>query len=154
DMEASSQWIAKLSQDIGNLSAEKPVLNFQLKPEHLGKLSVRITAGTAGDVVRLETENENVKALLIGAQGRLEQDIRLSGLKLSRVDVTVQDHPGSQLGQQGSGSRESGTETGRNGDARPQEYTAQQSSLRQHGPDVAAANGPAATSSYHGARYA
>ena len=154
DIEAGNQWIARLSRDISQLSTEKPELNFQLKPENLGKLSVRITAGAAGDVVRLETESENVKALLIGSQGRLEQDIRLSGLKLARVDVTVQDHSGSQPGQHGSGSRENGPDTGRNSDAQPQEYRDHQNPLTQQGSDVLAPLGTAAASPHHGARYA
>lgn len=157
DMQAGHQWIARLSHDIEQLSNEnsvKPELNFQLKPEHLGKLSVRITEGAAGDVVRLETENENVKALLLGSQGRLEQDIRLSGLKLARVDVTVQDHSGSQLGQHSSGPREGGAETGRNGSAQSQASLAEQGAPAQNGADVVLPNGAHTASSRHGARYA
>ena len=41
-------------------------------------------------MVRLETDNETAKTLIIGSQGRLEQDIRLAGIKLARVDVEVQ----------------------------------------------------------------
>lgn len=157
DMQAGHQWIARLRHDIEQLSAEnsvKPELNFQLKPEHLGKLSVRITGGAAGDIIRLETENENVKALLVGSQGRLEQDIRLSGLKLARVDVTVQDHSGSQLGQHSSGSREGGAETGRHGSDRPQSPWAEQGQSVQNGANTAPQTGAPSAASRHGARYA
>lgn len=147
DIEAGDQWIVRLSQDIGRLSAEKSTLNFQLKPNHLGKLHVEITTGAAGDIIRLETESENAKALILGSQGRLEQDIRLSGLKLARVDVTVQDQSGSQLGQQGNMAQdsESGLKRDRGVQAESHDFGMQR---------LSSENKSAAASSHRGARYA
>lgn len=101
NMDADGKWVTELSRDIGQLSGSKSSLSFQLKPQHLGQLRVEILANSSGDIVRLETDNENAKALIIGSQGRLEQDIRLSGIKLARVDVTVQDDGSSGPGHQG-----------------------------------------------------
>lgn len=144
--EMDDQWVAKLSQDIGTLSADKSALSFQLKPNHLGKLHVEITTDITGDVVRLETDNENAKTLILGSQGRLEQDIRLSGIKLARVDVTLQEQSGSQFDQQGpdAQSRGTGLGQGRNGSAQGQ--PAEQISLPENTAPAASVN--------HGARYA
>ncbi len=101
NMDIDGKWMTELSRDIGQLSGSKSSLSFQLKPQHLGQLRVEILANSSGDIVRLETDNENAKALIIGSQGRLEQDIRLSGIKLARVDVTVQDDGSSGPGHQG-----------------------------------------------------
>lgn len=146
NIEMDDQWVAKLSQDIGTLSADKSALSFQLKPNHLGKLHVEITTDIAGDVVRLETDNENAKALILGSQGRLEQDIRLSGIKLARVDVTLHEQSGSQFDQQGPDAQSRGTELGKGRNGRAQGRSAEQISL----PENTAAAAPA----HHGARYA
>lgn len=144
--EMDDQWVAKLSQDIGTLSADKSALSFQLKPNHLGKLHVEITTDITGDVVRLETDNENAKALILGSQGRLEQDIRLSGIKLARVDVTLQEQSGSQFDQQGPDAQSRGTELGQGRNGSAQGQPAEQISLPE--------NTAAAASVNHGARYA
>ncbi len=139
------QWVAKLSQDIKGLSTEKSTLSFQLKPNHLGKLHVAIATDVVGEIVRLETDNENAKALILASQGRLEQDIRLSGMKLARVDVTMQDQFGSQLEQQGSGSRGGEAQLVRDGDSQARQSTDQiPASQKQAAPNA----------SHRGARYA
>jgi len=145
NVETADQWVAKLSQDIRGLSTEKSTLSFQLKPNHLGKLRVAIATDVAGEIVRLETDNENAKALILASQGRLEQDIRLSGMKLARVDVTMQDQFGSQLEQQGSGSRGSEEQLVRDGD----------SQVRQSTDQMPASQKPAVSKpSHRGTRYA
>ena len=101
NMDVDGKWVTELSRDIGQLSGSKSSLSFQLKPQHLGQLRVEIVSDSSGNIVRMETDNENAKALIIGSQGRLEQDIRLSGIKLARVDVTVQDDGSSGPGHQG-----------------------------------------------------
>lgn len=146
NIEMDDQWVAKLSQDIGQLTADKSALSFQLKPHHLGKMHVEITTDSAGDVVRLETDNENAKALIIGSQGRLEQDIRLSGIKLARVDVTLQEQPGSQFDERGSGAQESRSESGRDHNSGASGHLAQHQSLSENRVTAASPN--------HGARYA
>ncbi|MEW4467109.1 flagellar hook-length control protein FliK [Parasphingorhabdus sp. JC815] len=160
NMDTGNEWVSRLSQDIGQLSAEKPELNFQLKPEHLGKLSIKITAGAAGDIVRMEAENGNVKALIISSQTRLEQDIRLSGLKLSRVDVVVQDD--AQF-DQGSGPRDDGSGNRATGENLLQDAQRQDQSPKSRSQgfsaeaDMLAQNdrsATAATSQHYGARYA
>ncbi len=135
NMDVDGKWMTELSRDIGQLSGSKSSLSFQLKPQHLGQLRVEILANSSGDVVRLETDNENAKALIIGSQGRLEQDIRLSGIKLARVDVTVQDDGSSGPGHQGpdthpdaQGSR---SETRQNDEKRPDLSFEQQHNFEQ-----------------------
>lgn len=146
NMEMDDQWVATLSRDIGQLSADKSTLSFQLKPNHLGKLHVEISTDVTGDIVRLETDNEHAKALIIGSQGRLEQDIRLSGIKLARVDVALHEQSGSQFDGRGSGSQENGSELGRDHEARSQAHMVQQI--------LSAENETVASPPDHGARYA
>lgn len=146
NIEMDDQWVAKLSQDIGRLSSDKSALNFQLKPHNLGRLHVEIKTHPAGDVILLETENENAKALIIGSQSRLEQDIRLSGIRLARVDVTVQEQAGSQFEQRGSGAQGSGSEFGQDNANHAQQHLVEQISLPE--------NDTAAVPSRSGTRYA
>ncbi|QTD56477.1 flagellar hook-length control protein FliK [Parasphingorhabdus cellanae] len=105
DTGMDDQWIARLGDEIGKLTGEKATLNFQLKPHNLGRLHIEILSDAAGNSVRMDTDNEAAKLLILGAQGRLEQDIRLAGSKLVRVDVTHQEQSGSQPDQQGTESQ-------------------------------------------------
>lgn len=145
NVEIADQWIEKLSHDIRALSTDKSTLSFQLKPHHLGKLHVAIATDVTGEIVRLETDNENAKALILASQGRLEQDIRLTGMKLARLDVSMQDQFGSHLEQQGSGFGSSNAPSEKNRDGQIRKSTGQISaSQKQNVPDVP----------LHGARYA
>lgn len=146
NVESNDQWISGLSRDIGQLSADKSSLNFQLKPHHLGKLYVEITTDVAGDMILLETENEHARSLIMGSQGRLEQDIRLSGIKLARLDVTAQDDGSSQRGPEDSGAQERRSELHRSRDTRLPRHSVEEH-LTWEQEDVTA-------SRYHAARYA
>ncbi|GAA0469244.1 hypothetical protein GCM10009096_07720 [Parasphingorhabdus litoris] len=105
DIETGDQWIGRLGMEVSRLAGEKTTLSFQLKPNNLGKLQVEITSDGAGNIVRLETESETARQLIVGAQGRLEQDIRLGGSKLVRVDVTSQEQSQPQTGDHNADSQ-------------------------------------------------
>ncbi|WP_422343566.1 flagellar hook-length control protein FliK [Parasphingorhabdus sp.] len=107
-------WIGRLGQEIAKLTGDRSKLSFQLKPQHLGRLHVEIMSDAAGNIVRVDTDNESAKMLILGAQGRLEQDIRLAGSKLLRVDVTEHEHSGLTSGDQDAPARgyESGAKHG------------------------------------------
>lgn len=107
-------WIGRLGQEIAKLTGDRSKLSFQLKPQHLGRLHVEIMSDAAGNIVRVDTDNESAKMLILSAQGRLEQDIRLAGSKLLRVDVTEQEHSGLASGDQDAPARgyESGAKHG------------------------------------------
>ncbi len=146
DTVIDDQWVARLSQEIGKLTGEKTRLSFQLKPQNLGKLHVEIMSDAAGNVVRVDTDSEIAKQLILGAQGRLEQDIRLTGSKLVRVDVTHQEQSGSQSGHNGPDTQ------GRRPAIERGEYASNDGSLAE--PLLPATRGPDGSSSHLGARYA
>ncbi len=142
DTMIDDQWVARLGQEIGKLTGEKTSLSFQLKPQNLGKLHVQIMSDAAGNIVRVDTDSEIAKQLILGAQGRLEQDIRLNGSKLVRVDVTHQEQSGHQ--SQDAQGRGPTTERG--------EYLSPDESLAD--PSLPATTRPDGPSSHLGARYA
>ena len=90
DLATEVEWIAKLQNAIEQISATKSQMSFRLKPINLGELHVEIISGGKGDLVKLSTDNENTKAIIMAGQSRLESDIRLSGIKVARIDVAVQ----------------------------------------------------------------
>lgn len=144
-VEIADQWVTKLGQDISSLSNAKSTLSFQLIPNHLGKLHVAIATDAAGEIVRVETDNESTRALIMASQGRLEQDIRQSGMKLGRLEVTMQDQFGSQLEQQGSRPRGSQTQLEKERDGQVRQLVDQISASQKR---------IVANLSHNGARYA
>ncbi len=66
-------------------------LRLQLKPENLGRLEIRAESGASGVVARIVTESDAVKHYLENNLHTLHQSLQDQGLKIERIDVTVQD---------------------------------------------------------------
>lgn len=90
DVSHDEKWIAQISSEIRKFSAPGDTLRFQMKPVHLGQLQIEIGGGQTGKNVHVKTENEESRALIAAVQSRLEQDLRLAGSRLGKVDVTVE----------------------------------------------------------------
>jgi hypothetical protein len=68
--------------------AGKPAeLRLQLVPEHLGRLSLRITVAEGGVTARMLVETPEVKVLIEQRLPELERALREQGLRLESVSV-------------------------------------------------------------------
>jgi flagellar hook-length control protein FliK len=81
------------------------MLRIQLKPESLGWLEIRAESSRAGVVATIATESAEVKSYLENNLHQLQQTFQDQGLKIDRIQVTVQQDHGQQ--QPSSGFQES-----------------------------------------------
>ncbi len=89
-------------------------IRVQLHPENLGHLEIRAENASGGVIARIVAESSTVKNYLESNLHLLQQSIQDQGLKIDRIQVTVQDNGGSesfaghtaQSGYPGSGSQE------------------------------------------------
>jgi flagellar hook-length control protein FliK len=92
-------------------------IRVQLKPENLGHIEINAETTVNGVVARIATESSSVKSYLENNLPLLQQALQDQGLKIERIDVTVQDGFGThssmaqsnqaRSGQDGRGSYES-----------------------------------------------
>jgi flagellar hook-length control protein FliK len=66
-------------------------IRLQLRPENLGYLDIKAESGVAGVVARIVTESESVRQYLENHISSLQQSLQEQGLKVARIDITVQD---------------------------------------------------------------
>lgn len=97
-----SDFIMQLAQRIQTQSEEGGgALRIQLRPANLGRLEISAEPGAAGVVARIVTESTAVKQYLEGNLHVLEQALQDQGLRVDRLDVTVQSFDARQsAGQQ------------------------------------------------------
>lgn len=62
-------------------------LEIQLKPEHLGKVTIQLTSGDDGMVVRIRAADYEVKNLIMSQIDRLLENLDNKGIKIADVDV-------------------------------------------------------------------
>jgi flagellar hook-length control protein FliK len=97
DLARDSEWLDTLARDITRAAHSDTHLRFNLSPEHLGNLKVELLNGANGTSVKLTTETEVARAILVDAQPRLVAEARAQGLRISETHV--------DLNGQGQGQR-------------------------------------------------
>ena len=90
-------------------------LEMQLKPEHLGRVTIEITARNGELTAQITTQNEQVKAAVEAQLTILKENLSDQGLKVESVEVMVETHSFEQSfeGQEHSG-QESSSEAKKN----------------------------------------
>jgi flagellar hook-length control protein FliK len=92
DLAQESQWLDRLARDIARTAGSEGKLHFQLKPEHLGALTVEMSQGSAGTSVRMTADSEAARALIADAQPRLIAEARAQGARIASTHVDVGAH--------------------------------------------------------------
>jgi len=90
-------WLDRLARDIAGSADNGNQLHFRLNPENLGALSVSIIRHAEGASVRLTTDSEVTRSILLDAQPSLVAEARAQGLHISDAQVELaQPQPQSQ----------------------------------------------------------
>lgn len=76
-------------------------MKIQLKPEHLGKMMIKVVMDNGVLTARFITENQHVKQLLESNMHTLRQNLEASGIRVERTEVSVQTNNSNQFGDQG-----------------------------------------------------
>jgi flagellar hook-length control protein FliK len=74
----------------------KGEIRIQLKPDSLGHLEIRAESTVNGVVARIMAESGTVKNYLESNMHLLQQSLQDQGLRIDRIQVSVQDNSGSQ----------------------------------------------------------
>lgn len=77
---------------------------MQLNPEHLGTVSLSVTAKEGAVTAQFTTQNEAVKAVMEAQVMTLKENLEQQGVKVEAVEVTVASHEFEQNLQQGDDS--------------------------------------------------
>ncbi|MDE6530248.1 MAG: flagellar hook-length control protein FliK [Lachnospiraceae bacterium] len=77
---------------------------MQLNPEHLGTVSLNVTAKEGAVTAQFTTQNEAVKAVMEAQVMVLKENLEQQGIKVEAVEVTVASHEFEQNLQQGDDS--------------------------------------------------
>ena len=83
-------------------NAENTEMVIQLKPEHLGELTLRVSATTNGSVnVTFHSENAQVRAMIENTLVQLKQELSNQGLKVENVQVSAHLSDGGMMNGRG-----------------------------------------------------
>lgn len=99
DLASGAEWLDQLARDIAAAGGSEGPMRFRLNPEHLGALKVEIALGEEGSTIRLTTETEAARQMLVDAQPRLLAEARAQGVRVADAHV--------DLGSAGSDTRSS-----------------------------------------------
>lgn len=90
-------------------------LQMQLRPEHLGRVTIEITSRNGEMTAQITTQNEQVRAAVEAQLTQLKENLSDQGLKVESVEVMVETHSFEQSfeGQEHPG-QESGAGTKKN----------------------------------------
>lgn len=83
-----------------NLDTTK--MEFQLNPEHLGKLTVQLASKDGVITARITTQNTVVKEVIESQIIQLKENMNNQGLKVEAVEVTIESHAFERNLEQGS----------------------------------------------------
>lgn len=89
DLAHQTEWLDQLATDIARTGGKDGVLRFRLHPESLGSLEVEVSQGAAGTTVRLNTETEAARAILVDAQPRLLAEARAQGARIAEAHIGI-----------------------------------------------------------------
>lgn len=87
-----------------NAAARVTEWQMQLNPEHLGTVSLNVTAKEGAVTAQFTTQNEAVKTVMEAQVMILKENLEQQGIKVEAVEVTVASHEFEQNLQQGDDS--------------------------------------------------
>lgn len=88
DLASDGAWIDQLAHDIAATKSDSGDISFRLMPRHLGRLDVAMVMGDEGVALKLDTQHEATATIVTAAQGRLVEDLRQQGVRVSASEVT------------------------------------------------------------------
>jgi flagellar hook-length control protein FliK len=88
DLTSDGAWIDQLAHDIAATKSGSGDISFRLMPRHLGRLDVAMVMGDEGVSLKLDTQHEATATIVTAAQGRLVEDLRQQGVRVSASEVT------------------------------------------------------------------
>ncbi len=87
----------------------KSELYVQLKPEHLGGLSISLSMGEEGLTAKITTSEQSVQSMLHGGMSGLQETLREKGIQVALIEVICDTGPGMADGNASGGRREGAT---------------------------------------------
>ncbi len=104
DMDSDGAWIDQLARDIAATRSDSGDISFRLMPRHLGRLDVAMQMGDEGVALKMDTHHEATATIVTAAQGRLVDELRQQGVRVSGAEVTcTPGETGRQSPNQGQG---------------------------------------------------
>lgn len=103
DMASDDLWIEQLARDIAATRSDSGDISFRLMPRHLGRLDVAMQMDGEGVSVRLDTQHEATATIVTAAQGKLVEDLRQQGVRVTGAEVTCTPGETGRQSQQGQG---------------------------------------------------
>lgn len=100
DMDSDGAWIDQLARDIAATKSDSGEISFRLMPKHLGRLDVAMQMGDEGVSLKMDTRHEATATIVTAAQGRLVDELRQQGVRVTGAEVTCT--PG-ETGRQSQG---------------------------------------------------
>lgn len=88
DLASDGAWIDQLAHDIAATKSDSGDISFRLMPRHLGRLDVAMLVGDEGVSLKLDTQNDAAATIVTAAQGRLVEDLRQQGVRVTGSEVT------------------------------------------------------------------
>jgi flagellar hook-length control protein FliK len=106
DIDRDGAWIDQLAHDIAATKSDSGDISFRLMPRHLGRLDVAMRMDDEGMSLKMDTRHEATATIVTAAQGRLVEELRQQGVRVSGAEVTCT--PG-ETGRQSQGQGRSAT---------------------------------------------
>ncbi|MBO9695710.1 MAG: flagellar hook-length control protein FliK [Sphingopyxis sp.] len=104
DMDSDGAWIDQLARDIAATKSDSGDISFRLMPRHLGRLDVAMQMGDEGVALKMDTHHEATATMVTAAQGRLVDELRQQGVRITGAEVTcTPGETGRQSQSQGQG---------------------------------------------------
>lgn len=100
DMDSDGTWIDQLARDIAATKSDSGDISFRLMPRHLGRLDVAMRMDDEGVSLKMDTHHEATATIVTAAQGKLVEELRQQGVRVSGAEVTCT--PG-ETGRQSQG---------------------------------------------------
>ena len=100
DMDSDGAWIDQLARDIAATKSDSGDISFRLMPRHLGRLDVAMRQGDEGVALKMDTQHEATATIVTAAQGRLVDELRQQGVRVTGAEVT---HTPGETGRQSQG---------------------------------------------------
>jgi flagellar hook-length control protein FliK len=104
DMDSEGAWIDQLAHDIAATKSDRGDISFRLMPRHLGRLDVAMLMRDDGVALKMDTQHEAAATIVTAAQGRLVDDLRQQGVRVTGSEVTcTPNDTGRQMQGQSQG---------------------------------------------------
>ena len=97
DLDSDGAWIDQLARDIAATKSDSGDISFRLMPKHLGRLDVAMQLGDEGVALKMDTHHEATATIVTAAQGRLVDELRQQGVRVTGTEVT---HTPGETGRQ------------------------------------------------------